>query len=296
MIAIVLSILTVFTILYLSSSTDLLDPSIPKVVFRILLKYCGFAAPLKCDSTGTFNFSKVALEGDLTISEHDIVTFTKAVDSAAARETFLLTAKTTPLVIAILADSRCPIKPLGAVNTRNSISQARFDLDRPMRYVAEFGTIPGKRRKRGVEFAITIDVYQGGRKVMHNVLWFLQFLPKTYKPVAVEEPAHTMDTGEMMSSLHLTKRHPHLWAASCKDYNPIHISSIAAQLFGFKSTIAHGNHVAALLVAGLGITLEQIELEFLRPMFLPGDYDITKSGDVYTVGKHMRMTISALPR
>jgi acyl dehydratase len=30
------------------------------------------------------------------------------------------------------------------------------------------------------------------------------------------------------------------YANLCNDYNPIHISTIAAKLFGFKSAIAHG--------------------------------------------------------
>lgn len=39
------------------------------------------------------------------------------------------------------------------------------------------------------------------------------------------------------------------YASLCNDYNPIHISSIAAKAFGFKSTIAHGMWVVGKIMA-----------------------------------------------
>ena len=44
---------------------------------------------------------------------------------------------------------------------------------------------------------------------------------------------------------------PEKWAALCKDYNPIHVSAIAAKLFGFPGKVAHGNQVAASMIESI---------------------------------------------
>lgn len=49
---------------------------------------------------------------------------------------------------------------------------------------------------------------------------------------------------------------PSNWAAISKDYNPIHISSVAARGFGFPGKIAHGNHVVAKALHALSVKFE----------------------------------------
>ena len=39
--------------------------------------------------------------------------------------------------------------------------------------------------------------------------------------------------------------------ALCKDYNPIHVSAIAAKLFGFPGKFAHRNQVAASMIKSI---------------------------------------------
>ena len=82
---------------------------------------------------------------------------------------------------------------------------------------------------------------------------------------------------------------PSAWAKVCCDYNPIHMSKVAARLFGFGGRIVHGNHVAAAVAEmckdeivaeafGAGTVVESIvggrsgwwmEVTFRRPMVLP---------------------------
>ena len=60
---------------------------------------------------------------------------------------------------------------------------------------------------------------------------------------------------------------PLRWAAITRDYNLIHVSSLAAKLFGFRSAIAHGNHVAALLVEScLSLAAEELATDCSKQM------------------------------
>ncbi len=58
---------------------------------------------------------------------------------------------------------------------------------------------------------------------------------------------------------------PSLWAKLCKDYNPIHISAIAATILGLPGIIAHGSHIAVKAFASLEqSTLPAGYTEFFR--------------------------------
>lgn len=68
------------------------------------------------------------------------------------------------------------------------------------------------------------------------------------------------------------------FAAVVSDYNPIHMYTWSARLFGFKKPIAHGMFVAAKAFsaaltewsrAGLATPIE-IDFKFIKPCFLPG--------------------------
>ncbi len=72
---------------------------------------------------------------------------------------------------------------------------------------------------------------------------------------------------------------PSPWCKLCGDFNPVHVSSTLAQLFGFSGKIAHGNHVVAKLLqildassSGSSVGKRKgwwIEMQFQRPMVLP---------------------------
>lgn len=116
---------------------------------------------------------------------------------------------------------------------------------------------------RGVEIDVIIHVLHNTKPVLTQYLSFLQFARLPTLTSAPLDAARTPAPGttklesvgtSRQTKLSIPRNAPMRWAASTRDYNPIHISSIAAKLFGFKSAIAHGNHVAALLVqAGLSV-------------------------------------------
>jgi acyl dehydratase len=66
------------------------------------------------------------------------------------------------------------------------------------------------------------------------------------------------------------------------DYNPIHLSTLSAKLFGFPQAIAHGlwNKARALAALGQHLPAANIEIavEFKKPVRLPGEVTLLSSG------------------
>nr|POE46995.1 hypothetical protein CFP56_00327 [Quercus suber] len=299
-----------------------------------------------------FDLPEIHCKGTIRINDDDLCRFRDALgtrrgDSVQDLNPFFLVGITVPLSIAILANHACPIKPLGAVNTRNVVQfrdpklcqdavllRSAADSNRLL-YSASFGGSehPGYRRKRGAEFCITISVYLGQNKIMDQENWFMQFLPTSFEPRY--EPASDVksktasdpnipleDSKGGPMSIHLD--HPRKWASFCKDYNPIHVSRVGAKILGFRSVIAHGNHIAALAFQRLVEDAKsnksaqadacpsiwasykpfKLDLEFLRPMMLPAtsnirwaewkgglEFAVMKSGKLCVTGRYSPDTL-----
>lgn len=310
-------------ILTLRSPNQITSVDIWSLVVQAILKHLpGYSPALIAGSNEdqTFQLPAVRTEGLLRISEENIASFIRAVDTrsetsgsgeqAGTINPFFLPAQTVPLIITILANRSCPIRPLGAVNTRNVFHFLNPALCRnatalkaaavagELSYGARFGgeTRPGRRRKRGVEFCVVIEVFTSSEIVLRQECYFLQFLPKNALPKwdGKELPrteALTDENDAINSKMSLSSEDPIRWAATSKDYNPIHVSRIGAKLFGFKNVIAHGNHVGALAVQKLWADVTSssseayricwqsdrpfsIELDFTRPFILPATADI----------------------
>ncbi|KAM3533125.1 hypothetical protein MY4038_003550 [Beauveria bassiana] len=234
-----------------------------------------------------------------------------------------------PLMSILLANRNLPIHPFGAVNTRNTFTfldpeACRYptqvlDLTRGITVSASLGgpSNRGRRTRRGIEFEIYFEVAALRRGdtsptvIFKQVGAVLAHLPRDAKPLyrdlsptaAVDgdgeqrpgqEPAWMSADGEIVE---LGMRAPKKWAALCRDYNPIHMSSILARAFGFPGKIAHGNHALAraveliardpsrVMTPGLNTadkavlllsrsdggkeTPSALEVQFKRPMVLP---------------------------
>ena len=159
-----------------------------------------------------------------------------------------------------------PIKPIGAVNTRNMITyqdasfcgNAAKILEASRAGKLTFAAAlerEGQRKKRGVESSVTISVSRGGEVVMVQELRFLQFLSRATKPLFKDDRAKQPLQSKLevsgtasLSEVVISADGPRKYAASCKDYNPIHVSAWAAKACGFPSAIAHGNFTVAMLM------------------------------------------------
>ncbi|KXT12161.1 hypothetical protein AC579_2425 [Pseudocercospora musae] len=252
------------------------------LIVLAFLKYIpGYASRLRANgSSQTLVLPQIRAEGILRIDQQAVETFKKSLRADGDSEEsevnpFFLVAQSVPLIIYFLVNRACPIKPFGAVNTRNIIhvlqpascrDAARLQQvseEGRLTYISSIGGegSPGRRRKRGVEFCITIEIYAENELLMQQQCWFLQFLPASSEPryrpedeLVKKIAAVPEDSLKAEFSLPMTLQDALRWAATSKDYDGIHVSPLVAKLFGFQGALAHGNHVAALAVQQLQST------------------------------------------
>lgn len=158
--------------------------------------------------------------------------------------------------------------------------------------------------KRGLEYDIETTLSlpdpAGGHNiaVFRQVFTMLQFM-KVKQPASkvAENRAHTFSSSATLP-INIEFDEPSSWAAICKDYNPIHIFTLAARAYGFSGKIAHGNHVVAKCLHAIGSRSRDsnkvllklsmpvwMEVEFKRPMTVSTQLElkITQGADDDTI-------------
>ncbi|WVF67788.1 hypothetical protein IAT40_002549 [Kwoniella sp. CBS 6097] len=216
----------------------------------------------------------------------------------------LLSALTEPAMLVLLAKRGCPIDPIGAVNVRN-----RFELPDPSACAAALKAPSGLyitakmsqevvKVKRGSEYSIVVELNGKDKEGVfyRQTFTMLQFAQHRNPPPPIVHADSPVTTS--VSQIRVETDDPALWAQLSKDYNPIHMSSIAARLLGFKTKIAHGNHVASKAIqsvlraekedadgirqggrgdrrgfSGNGI----MEVQFKRPSFVPCTLEVKQA-------------------
>ncbi|KEF59127.1 uncharacterized protein A1O9_03971 [Exophiala aquamarina CBS 119918] len=209
----------------------------------------------------------------------------------------ILSAWTEPAMLLLLATRTCKIRPLGAVNVRNRMEMLRPDLCKP----GDFGHFDRavlsavysksvRSVKRGLEIDLIVSLNvpdSQGRltdafRQVFTILQFTNTVPVTLKTSKSVQKTLSWQR-PVQASFSMRHQEPTLWAEVCKDYNPIHTSTMAAKVLGFPGKLAHGNHVVAkawiaLLQANkhpddiaLSTTLEPVWLQvsFKRPIVMP---------------------------
>ena len=289
----------VILFLFLKSSLKQL-----RVVPRLKAAHAGDSRP---STQGAFELPDIRLTMPVMVSRADMECYERATrapnnasPTSGANSIFLLSPVTEPLMLLLLARPACPILPLGSVNVRN-----RFEFLSPgecktvslrTRLRAEASLRrKGRRVKRGMEFDVVIEAFgeDTGYLIFRQVMTVLQFLNETVEPrwrglpqkEAIDVNPGQESAYELLGEETVTieEAAPSIWAALCKDYNPIHVSAIVARLFGFSGKIAHGNHAAAMMMEGLASSPRSVnrdlwldssrasfmEVEFRRPMVVP---------------------------
>ena len=282
------------------------------IICLIILKYTAnllrLHTRLSAYSDGdSFSLPLITLSAPLQVDGEDVRRYEKAMDERSStrgsHSPFLAGAVTTPMLLILLANYRSPILPFGAVNTWNRfefldlVACRNLQEMRNLIVTARFGghDLKGRRVKRGMEFDVVIEVHDASsdsRVIFRQIISTLQFLP-SQKDSGVRkqlEQEEKVVFGSELQEMELALDAPSRWAAVCKDYNPIHMSSPAARFFGFPGKIAHGNYVVARLiestrsVAATAAPEEilqklwwktdkasYLEVTFKRPIILPGN-------------------------
>ncbi|KAK6529574.1 hypothetical protein TWF281_008745 [Arthrobotrys megalospora] len=256
----------------------------------------------------TTTMPKLSVSMPFKLTEKDINLYTIAtsstredLDADKAAKALFLSAVTEPCMLLLVAKRGCPIQPLGAVNVRNSFEILRPELCKISDLQSAEGamvvaTLAPEARivKRGVEFDLIVElgvnILDGDttemKTVFRQVFTMLQFarIPKNVKLSEISQKrefefkldSETQPEGQIQ----LAWDGPRKWARVCKDYNPIHIWSLAAELYGLPGRIAHGNHMAALALAKVerkSLGLDRglaLDVMFKRPVTVPAKLDV----------------------
>ena len=254
--------------------------------------------------------SGLELDSPFIIDAEDVARYQLAVGRGRAGSRIppaqlmlFLSAMTEPAMLLLLASPWCPISPLGAVNVRNRFEILRQDLCHVATLVgmrsANLKAIVHKnprQAKRGIEWDLEVMInIPTGRSdgtvdtIFRQIFTMLEFGKVQTKkvPQNSDETTPSMVTNPLFESttqVSLSVDDPLRWAAICKDYNFIHLSGLAAKVFGLPGKITHGNHVVAKAlqrVPNLGgstfllDTSLWMEVHFKRPMVVPGVFDVS---------------------
>ena len=183
--------------------------------------------------------------------------------------------RSLPLQLKLISSPQSPFAMLGLVHISNRVTdytQCRPDI--PCEQIVRFGQV--FQHRRGYAFEVVVTASQRGKPVYAAVGTYLARtghsatgLP-TWEERDMTLPDDISELTPIQASGGLIRR----YARVSGDYNPIHLSQVTAKLFGFKRAIAHGMWTAARVISDLQashqLNGQEIDIQFKRPLFLPG--------------------------
>ena len=251
-----------------------------------------------------YDLPNIRVSMPFQLRDGDVVKYQKAIrasnipweEFSSVQACLFLSAITEPAMLLLLAHNDSPILPLGAVNVRNKLALMIQDHSN-IKYMKEMDDArveasfvsPARQVKRGVEIDLQVQVldlsHGQSQPTFRQIFTMLQFMKIELSPAS--NSIRSMDNIPLMGGttrmLSVSSAEPLSWAEICKDYNPIHVSNVAARLFGFGGIIAHGNHLLALameLIEEDSPKHEQynsVEVQFKRPCQLPAELNLRTS-------------------
>jgi acyl dehydratase len=178
----------------------------------------------------------------------------------------------TPLHIAIATHQDFPLPAMGLVHVSNSILQHRRIM------ASESLTITcsceGHRpHPRGALVDMQTEILSGQERVWESQSTVLS----SAAPGGGEKhipPAFPQGTPDRSTDWRLPEDLGRKYGAISRDKNPIHMYAWTAKLFGFQRHIIHGMWLLARAMSELdedaGNGPLQVDIHFIRPVFLPG--------------------------
>ena len=164
---------------------------------------------------------------------------------------------------------------LGLVHISNRVTdytQCRPDI--PCELIVRFGQV--FQHRRGYAFEVVVTASQRGKPVYAAVGTYLARTghSATGLPAWEERDMTLPDDTSELTPIQASGGLIRHYARVSGDYNPIHLSQVTAKLFGFKRAIAHGMWTAARVISDLQashqLNGQEIDIQFKRPLFLPG--------------------------
>lgn len=174
--------------------------------------------------------------------------------------------------LSTLTQRHFPFSLLGAVHTANHIEHLK-PLPVGLNYSLEWET--GKTRffQKAIEFDLHTRLIHGD-----EIYWQETSIYRVLKKNKIENDAICPVQLESLSDFQAVdswKLNPSLgrkYAMICKDFNPIHISSLMAKTFGHRKDLAHGMAVwgqaVSKLTSSLGPLPRSLKVVFKGPCYL----------------------------
>jgi len=173
-----------------------------------------------------------------------------------------------PLVLSILSNKQFPIRAIGKMHLRNQVSVLEdFDLRQPINLTASIGSsfLSSRGLEWQMDFTALVDnqlVWSGSSTYLYNCETGMSRREKP-KLIRGDNPQ------EWLVPNGIGRRYGRISG----DCNPIHLSSLTAKLFGFKSAIAHGMWSKTRCIAALEDQLPEagysVDVGFHRPLYIP---------------------------
>ena len=187
----------------------------------------------------------------------------------------------TPLHLALATHPDLPLPAAGLVHVRNLIRQRRpIGLDEPLS--ARCLLSDQRLVKQGLEIDLLSEVFVRGERVWESVTTALCRAVRGVGEGRTIEPDR-IPHAERCVGWRLPADLGRRYAAVCGDYNPIHLHPLTSRPFGFSRPIIHGMWSLARAVAELDLPVAQrpveLEVNFRRPIFLPGEAIFTASAE-----------------
>ena len=175
-----------------------------------------------------------------------------------------------------------PVPAMGLLHLRSEIKLLKaIDMTSPCELVCRTGE--STISPQGYEFEALSFLEQGG-----EICWSCKatFLRRGNFSGATDSQTSTLrklDYLNPQGSFYVPRNIGRKYARLCGDYNPIHISTPTAWLFGLKRSIAHGMWVVARAIALLPEQINYLELAFKGPVFTGGNVEIVKEGQDFNL-------------
>ncbi|HVH65635.1 MAG TPA: MaoC/PaaZ C-terminal domain-containing protein [Candidatus Acidoferrum sp.] len=181
-----------------------------------------------------------------------------------------------PLAVTLMVDPAFPYPLAGMVHVNNRITQMRA-LRADERLSVSVHAENLRDHPRGRQFEMVTTVTIGGQEVWNESSTYLRRLATSASAPGQKPPPSSagedrdgsfQPTAIWRIPANIGRR----YAAVSGDVNPIHLNPLAAKLFGFRRTIAHGMWLKARCLAALEGRLPDAmtaSVEFKSPLLLP---------------------------
>ena len=168
-----------------------------------------------------------------------------------------------------------PIPSMGLLHLNSQMKLIKvIDPQLPVELICRSGS--SWVTSQGLEFQVESILEQEGKVCWSCSATFLR--RGTFPKVSdTRSPALTkLEFSAPIGSFDVPGNIGRSYARICGDYNPIHISSPSAWLFGLKGSIAHGMWVAARSLALMPQQISSLDLAFKGPVFTGGHVQLVK--------------------